>query len=135
MRTPRPIAWPASLAIVLGAGAFPAAAQAADPDGLYAIWGLGQTSCHQYNQAREKDAQGDYKVYLMGYLTAYNTFSPDTYSLSADKPLPEILAWLDKYCTAHQVDGFDRAARQLVESLRAQRQVKSPARAPKWGRL
>jgi hypothetical protein len=87
---------------------------AADKSGNIAIWGAGQKSCFSYSKARENEDDGYYKYYLMGYLTAYNTQTPDTYRLSGDKSLTDILSWLDDYCETKQVSGFDQAVIEFI---------------------
>ena len=87
---------------------------AADKSGNIAIWGAGQKSCFSYTAARKNDDENYYKYYLMGYLTAYNAQTPDTYRISGSKNIDEILSWLDNYCTTKQVHGFDQA---LVEFI------------------
>jgi hypothetical protein len=82
---------------------------AADKSGNIAIWGAGQKSCFSYTSARKNDDENYYKYYLMGYLTAYNAQTPETYRISGEKNLDEILSWFDNYCTTKQVHGFDQA--------------------------
>lgn len=83
---------------------------AADSSGNYAIWGSGNKSCHSYNLARageEEDAK--YRDYLMGYLTAYNHQTPETYSISRDMNLDDVLGWMDEQCQLKPVISFEEA--------------------------
>ena len=57
-------------------------ASAADSTGSYAIWGAGQKSCFRYSNTRNADDDRSYRFYLMGYLTAYNMHTPETYRIS-----------------------------------------------------
>jgi len=82
---------------------------AADKSGNFAIWGAGQKSCYNYSNARKSEDDSYYRYYLMGYLTAYNTQTPETYRISGNKNLSDILTWLDNYCESKQVVGFDHA--------------------------
>jgi len=109
-------------------------AVAADPAGNYAIWGVGRASCHQYLKSADATEDTRYKVFLMGYLTAFNTLSEDTYSATGPQPLDESLAWLSDYCGAHQMDSFDRAVQQLVDERFETRQRVPPGRERGWGR-
>jgi hypothetical protein len=105
-------------------------ALAADESGNAAIWGAGQKSCFSYLKARNSDDDGFYSHYLMGYLTAYNTLTPDTYRISGDKNLIDILGWLDAYCDERQVHGFDQAVLEFI----TEHYPKRYKRVPKAGR-
>ncbi|MEX0952168.1 MAG: hypothetical protein WDZ86_07795 [Gammaproteobacteria bacterium] len=91
-----------------------APAQAADKKGNYAIWGTGNESCHSYSQARSSEADEPFRFYLMGYLTAFNVHQNDTYSISGDLRLTDVLAWFDDYCDQHAVHGFELALKNFV---------------------
>ena len=81
---------------------------AADNSGNYAIWGHGNKSCHSYNLARADD-DSKFKDYIMGYLTAYNHQTPETYSISRDMNLDEVLTALDDQCQLKPVISFEEA--------------------------
>lgn len=87
---------------------------AADKAGNYAIWGSGNKSCFKYNKNREENNDKAFKDYVMGYMTAYNTVSDDTYSISANMNLEEILGWIDDYCGEKQVHGFEQALTSYI---------------------
>lgn len=109
-------------------------ALAADTAGNYAIWGVGRASCHQYVKSNNATEDERYKVFLMGYLTAMNTLSEDTYNVTGTQPLDAALVWLTDYCGEHQMDSFDRAVQQLVDARFEQRQRVPPGRERGWGR-
>lgn len=111
--------------------ASPMLTKAADSDSRYLIWGLGQNSCNNYNQAR---AAGDdsYKHYISGYLTAYNAFVPDTYSITPGMDLSAITAWLDSYCADSQMASFADALHHLAEQMREKRERNSPDGGARW---
>jgi len=90
---------------------------AADPEGNYAIWGEGGASCFQYQKARLANNDDGFKSYLRGYLTAYNTSSADTYSITGAMKLPEALEWLDNYCDEKSIDSYDRAIQMLITDV------------------
>ena len=90
--------------------------QAADRSGNYAIWGLGQKSCFRYSKERAAAEDGPYKSYIMGYLTAYNAVTPETYSISRDMNLDEIMTWLDDYCDAHQMHGMESSMLEFISA-------------------
>ncbi len=95
----------------------PVKAFAADEQGNYAIWGPGQRSCNNYNTARIKDDYDDYKYFLMGYLTAYNTLTVDNFRVSGSLDLDAMLERLDDHCQQVQVDSYDRAIKLLISDM------------------
>ncbi len=102
-------------------------AKAADESGNIAIWGAGQKSCFSYINARKSDDDGFYRNYVMGYLTAYNTQTPDTYRLSGNKNLAAIMKWLDEYCEASQTRGFEQALLEFTAKHYPQRYRHPPS--------
>ena len=89
-------------------------AQARDKNGNFAIWGPGDKSCFSYNSARKADSYAPYRYYIMGYLTAYNSLTPDTYRISGVDGFPEVLQWLDDYCAKQPVHSFEQALNDYV---------------------
>ena len=85
----------------------PMLAVAKDKNGNYAIWGMGRKTCYSYSKAREAGDYAPYKDYLMGYFTAYNVMTEDTYLISGNMDLNEILEWMDDYCELKQMNSFD----------------------------
>ena len=92
----------------------PVTAYAEDNNGNHAIWGVGNKSCISFTKAREADDFSAYKNYLMGFLTAYNILTSDTYRLSGSKDLNEILIWFDDYCELKAVNAFEQAIIDFV---------------------
>ena len=92
---------------------------AADAAGNFAVWGLGQASCNAYNKARTAHKEGPYKTYLMGYLTAFNTLTPNTARVTGDADLNAILGWLDDYCHKSAVESFESALHHLAVEMNA----------------
>ena len=121
--------------IVLAAAAAPRL-PAADAAGNYAIWGAGGRSCHQYTATRSKPVEAaDFDHFLMGYLTAYGALAPDTYSIAGTLSLEKSLNWLNDYCTANQMDSFERAISQFIAVQPATRLRTPPGAASSgWGR-
>lgn len=108
-------------------------ALAADKGGNYAIWGVGQSSCHKFVKALEADESRQYKDYLMGYLTAFNTLSEDTYNISGNTKLGEVEQWLAGYCDLHQIESFNRAIQQYATEHFEARLTVSPGSSKGWG--
>ena len=112
---------------------FVQSAHAADSAGNYAIWGLGQSSCFQYTKAIAKEDDGRYRDYLMGYLTAFNTLSDDTYNVAGETKLGEISEWIANYCDMHQIESFNRAIQQYVSEQFERRAKNAPGQSQGWG--
>ena len=106
---------------------------AADGAGNYAIWGVGQSSCFQFTKAIAKDDTDAYRNYLMGYLTAFNTLSENTYSVTGKAKLTEISEWLEGYCDLHQIESFNRAIQQYVSQQFENRTTVAPGSSQGWG--
>jgi hypothetical protein len=104
-----------------------------DANGNHGVWGIGQSSCHSYNKAREGGDYNGYKVYLMGYLTAYNSLIPDTYNITGTTDLNGVLAWLDRYCKKTAIDSYEHALKQMVTEMHETRMKKATG-GPEWGR-
>ena len=50
-----------------------------------------------------------YRNYIKGYITAYNTFTEDTYSITGNMKEKEIIAWLNNYCEENPMSSLDTA--------------------------
>lgn len=110
-------------------------ARAADRDGNYAVWGLGQTSCNQYLKTGSAPGTSEqYASFVMGFLSAFNALAPDTYQATGSNGLQDNLDWLRNYCEAHKTDGFERAIVNLLETTHEQRFHSLPGSTPGWGR-
>ena len=94
---------------------------AADRDGNYAVWGPGAKSCHSYNQAPGEDARIPFRNYVMGYLTAYNAVSAETYAISGDMNLDAVMGWLDDYCEQKPMHSFEQALIDFTTNHNAER--------------
>ena len=89
-------------------------AYAADKSGNYAIWGKGMKSCYHYLKDRDADKDTSYKNYIMGYLTAYNAMTPETYSISKNMKLDEIMTWMDDYCDSQKMSGLELSLIEFI---------------------
>lgn len=101
---------------------------AADKSGNYAIWGKGQKSCYRYLKDRSATAGEAYKDYIMGYLTAYNAMTPETFSISRNMNLDEIMTWLDDYCDLNQMHGLEQSLIEFVSTHYEKRYRAPPGR-------
>jgi hypothetical protein len=130
MMIPPRAAFGLALLLCLGANT---PAFSADAAGNYAIWGLGQSSCHKFNKAVEQGETRQYKDYLMGYLTAFNTLSENTYNIAGTTKLNEIEASIANYCAQHQIESFNRAIQQFATENFDSRFTVPPGSGQGWG--
>jgi hypothetical protein len=93
---------------------FASASVAADKQGNFAIWGSGNSSCHSYKLARAANEDNKFRDYIMGYFTAYNHQSVDTYSISRDMNLNEILTWIDEQCELKPVISIEEVLTTFI---------------------
>jgi len=99
----------------------------ADKSGNFAIWGAGNKSCHSYYQAREVNDFDKFKDYLMGFLTAYNIITPETYSISGSMKLDDVLTWFDDHCGLQPTISFEHALSDFISEHFDNRMKTSPA--------
>ncbi len=108
----------------------PLPAMAADKDGNYAVWGVGAKSCYHYGQAVTA-GQADieqFRNYVMGYLTAYNALTENTYNIGAGKNLDQIMTWMSDYCAAKQIHTFEQALAEFTSVQYPERSRQPPNR-------
>ena len=101
---------------------------AADKQGKFATWGKGSKSCHHYNTARNTDEEQRFKDYLMGYLTAYNVYVPETYRISGSLDLGGIMDWLDEYCESKPMVSFEQSLADFAVEHFDKRMRRPPTR-------
>lgn len=107
---------------------------AADSSGNYAVWGIGQASCHQFSRAYESKSLKEFTDYLAGYLTAVNTLSAGVYQATAENTLTANLERLYVHCDTNRMDSFERAIQALVADSAAARDAAAKERATSWGK-
>lgn len=122
-----------SILLVVVAGITPGA-RAADAQGNYLVWGMGQASCHAYLGARDAGDAGKYRTFLMGYLTAANAITAQSYSVTGDVGIDTILGQIDEYCRDHRIESFERAIGQATIVLRPSGRTGAAAGAGAWTR-
>ncbi|MGH6720116.1 MAG: peptidoglycan-binding domain-containing protein [Alphaproteobacteria bacterium] len=115
--------------IVIAAMAMLAAAYSAEParaaeaDGSFAVDGIGIWTCQRYLD--ERAAKSNYYFmfggWLDGYLTAINSYSPDTYDLTPWETTDLLLALIERNCKKHLEDPFVAMVRGLAKKLRETR--------------
>ncbi len=112
----------------------PATVNAEDIDGNYHV--LTPTgaigSCGQYVAARDKARRGEYRdqnlhfSWMLGYITAYNYQTPDTYDVRGQTDTLGILLWLENYCKQTPLTDFTVAMELLTDELHPKRTRKAP---------
>jgi len=106
----------------------PIQSRADDSNGHFAIWGVGNKSCHNYNISRNTDEEQRYKDYIMGFFTAFNIQMPDTYRIAGHMNLEEILVWLDDYCEEKPILAFEQSLAEFITDNYDKRMKKAPSK-------
>lgn len=106
------------------------AAHSKDINGEYAVFSLGGKSCQGFLVAH--DLRGNqyeqYEAWLLGFFSAYNETTPNTYNILGARRLDQIIDWLVTYCQASPNEFFVTAAVTLIARLYPSRQNLSPNR-------
>jgi hypothetical protein len=111
-----------------------------DGKGRYIAYGVGQRSCSDYINLREKkldtlEQQHPrytkdelYEIvdkvvehWIAGFLTAHNLYVSDTYDVVGKASMEEIKARLEKNCRANNKQYFAEAVITLVHEIHSQR--------------
>jgi len=92
---------------------------AVGPDGKFSVKGPGGSSCAIWTTARKDANAGANNVsWLLGYVTAYGRYGWSLSSnIAADTDNIGLVAWMDKYCSAHPLEEIEDAAHGLVLEL------------------
>jgi len=98
----------------------PVQSQAQDSNGHFAIWGVGNKSCHSYNISRNTDEER--------FFTAFNIQMPDTYRIAGKMNLEEILVWLDDYCEEKPILAFEQSLADFITENYDKRMKKAPSK-------
>ena len=96
-------------------------AWAVDKDDYYKSFG--HQSCGRYIEIRKvRGWERTARFYwVAGYITAYNGWIPDTYSIAGSSDIESIMLWLDNYCGANPVNSITVAMEHLIAELRPKR--------------
>jgi len=91
---------------------------AKDASGQHNTMGLGNNTCNAF--VHEYDAHGAYYLsWLAGYMTAYNVYEEDTYSIIGDsKDVAQLQTWLLDYCKLNSEQTFEHAVVNLMRNLK-----------------
>jgi hypothetical protein len=96
-------------------------AQAEDRRGKYEILGLGKSTCREYSIVRNPNPYDngavpdkEYIAWLQGYLSAFDTWIGDTYSIRGQDTVAQLRDWLVAYCAQNPDITFEKAVAALV---------------------
>ena len=93
---------------------FGLSAMAMDSAGKYAVWGVGSKACFTYSKDKKAGHGQKYRDYEMGYLTAYNRITPETYNISGKMDLEAVDAWVGDFCKNKPMNSFEQAMTNFV---------------------
>ena len=93
---------------------------AADKDGAYVSFGVGNSSCTGWATARKADdvRTVQYKEWLLGYLSAYNNWVHKGQNVAGSTDNKGLLVWIDNYCREHGADPLVQAVENLMLDLK-----------------
>jgi hypothetical protein len=123
------------------------AAHAEDKAGHYEVLGIGGNTCEQYLAVRNpnpyEDTYGDpqrhrisapdafpdkeYFDWMSGYLSAFNKWISDTYSIRSGVGIEDLRKWLVQYCLSHRETKFYEAVEAFVDLHFAKRTSSDPS--------
>lgn len=106
-------------------------AMAVDSAGNYAVWGIGKKSCFGFNKEMAGDDSEKFKHYIKGFLTAYNIFTENTYSITGKMNENDVLEWLNEYCAENPMSGLETALLSLTFDLYDKR-MKTSGNSGAW---
>jgi hypothetical protein len=94
-------------------------ARAGDKNSQY---GMLTDTCGEYAKDRAKNRTLRYSSWIAGYVTAYNSVSPDTYNILGKSNVNSAMLWLDNWCKAHPSENIAGGMHALVQELHPMRQ-------------
>jgi hypothetical protein len=91
----------------------------ADASGNYSVLGHGTKSCGWWTTTRNNgDLQSlDAAIWVGGFITAYNLFTPGVYDITEGTDFEGRNAWIDNYCATNPLDSIADAAAGLMAFL------------------
>jgi hypothetical protein len=95
-------------------------ARAAEADGSFAVDGIGIWTCQRFLDERAANSNYYFMFggWLDGYLTAINSYSPDTYDLTPWETTDLLLALIERNCKKRPEDPFVAMVRGLAKKLK-----------------
>lgn len=109
--------WLAAALVALSLGAH--GARAADSEGQYTVYGAGGLSCSEWAKGRNNYENFEViKQWFMGFVTAYNLYTPGMKDIGANYKLEQIYNIVDEFCLDHGSAKLSDAGEQLIVRLR-----------------
>jgi hypothetical protein len=110
-------------AAVLGWFSLTDAALAAD-NGRF--WNFNDTSCGQFIDDRKTNMDAPDRLWLAGWLSAYNALMPHTFNILGSDDLAGAMLWIENWCRQNPLKGMPEAAWALTMALYPTRQTVAP---------
>ena len=96
------------------------------------FYGYGSLSCGIWHEIRQNwktktnaNAFGA-AFWISGYITAYNTMTPDTWDILGNTDMDSVYLWIDKFCQENPLGHLASAMQDLTDELYPNRTVKAP---------
>jgi len=112
---------------------FPLLVTASDKNGAYShMIATDDATCGSYVSARDDARRGNhfrenkYGNWLAGYITAFNSLTPDTNDIKGTADMSSLLLWLENYCKQHPLIDFVGATEILMAELYPKRTRQAP---------
>lgn len=91
---------------------------AADPDGKFAVDGVGARTCAEFTSVLERpEGRSAFANWSQGFLTAYNVFTDDTFDITPWQTPELILAKMSVFCRANPETVYINGLSALIRSL------------------
>lgn len=107
----------AAMGVLLSIGA-----EAADPRGVYTIYGAGNDTCKDWLVDRDEDSVKAWQreQWVMGYVTAYNRFKFDGKDVASGTDMMAVFDWVDDWCRERPEEMLEHAAFAFFEARQAE---------------
>jgi len=106
-----------SLIVLVLSFTFAAPVTAADKDGLFSV--QGNRSCGLWVKDRKESDWEDIadRSWIVGYITAYNSQTPDVFDILNKTDTQSVFLWMDKYCQENPLSSLVKGMEQLTIEL------------------
>lgn len=109
--------WLAAILVAMSLGV--PATWAADSQGQYTVYGAGGLSCGDWAKGRNNAENFEViKQWFMGFVTAYNLYTPGMNDVGANVDLKQLYNIIDEYCLDHTSAKLSDAGEQLIIRLK-----------------
>jgi hypothetical protein len=105
---------------------FGTGASAADDAGNFSVQGGATCSKYLSEQSSKSVVFTSYMGWVAGYMSAYNSLTPDTFSILGNSDLGGALLWIKGYCEKNPLDTVAQGMQALIWELYPKRLQKAP---------